>query len=100
VFKAHILVNGETDAVGELASLEQAARKHKLSEAQIAIMMGAAGSVLTELQHAYAEMIASGIGMDAKKSVKSDGYDVTLEMRNRPGGSKKKPSPFGWILGR
>lgn len=100
VFKAHILVDGQTDAVGELASLEQAARKHKLDDAQITIMMDAAGAVLAELQRTYAEMIANGIGMDAKKSVKSDGYDVTVEMRTRPGGSKKKSSPLGWILGR
>jgi hypothetical protein len=100
VFKAHILVNGQTDAVGELASLEHAARMHGLSVTQIAIMIGAVDSVLAELQRTYAEMIASKIGMDAKKCIKSDGYNVMLEMRTPSGGSKKKSGQFGWILGR
>jgi len=100
VFKAHILVNQQTDVVGELASLEQSARKQKLGEAQIAIMLDATGSVLAELQRTYAEMIASGIGIDLKRSVISDDYDITLEMRIRPCGSKQKSRRFGWLLGR
>lgn len=101
MFKAHILVNELTDAVGEMTSLEQSARKQNLDESQITVMITAVSCVLVELQRTRSEMIASSISMDTKKNVKSDAYDVTLEMRTKPrSGKQKKSDPLSWILGR
>lgn len=101
MFRAHILVNELTDAVGAMASLERSARKHSLEESQIATMIAAVGSVLNELQNTRSVMVANGIGLEAKKSVKSNAYDVALEMNTKPESKKKQISgPLSWIRGR
>ena len=100
MFKAHILVNEDTDVAGEMATLEQLAQMHRLGDTKTFVMMKNVESVLADLKQKDSETAAYGIKMEVKKTVETADYQIALELRPRRDGKPKKGGLLSWLLGR
>ncbi len=88
MFKAHIVVGEDTDVSAELAKIESLARKHDLDDIKIFAMVESIESILADLKQQDSETAAYGIKMAIRKTVATDDYQVTLELRPRKASHK------------
>jgi hypothetical protein len=99
MFKAHILVNEDTDVAAELYRIDGLAKKHRLDASKTLALMRNAEDVLSDLKKQDAETAVYGIEMAVKKSLRTEDYDIVLELQPRRSGGKKS-GPFSWLLGK
>ena len=97
MFKAHILVREDTDIGAELANLEQSASKHGVKPIVALSMLRTTEEVLASLKKDDAEAGAYGFAMAVTKHVRTDDYDITLELRRH---SDRKPGFLSKLFGR
>jgi hypothetical protein len=98
VLKAHILVREDTDVSAELDRVERAARKRRLDGAKLLALMRNLEGVLTDLKRQDAETSAYGINMAVKKSIKTEDYDILVELAPRKA-NHRKSGPFSRFFG-
>ena len=99
MFKAHILVNEDTDIAAELYRIDGLAKKHRLDALKTLALMRNAEDILSDLKKQDAETAVYGIKMAVKKSLRTEDYDIVLELQPRKSGGKKS-GPFSWLLGK
>jgi hypothetical protein len=100
MFRARILVSKDSDIASEMAALERAARRHRLDDAQIAIMVENVASLLRDLKQKGTEAASYGISVNVSKTVATDDYAVTLDLQSRNSGKTGKRNPLSWLIGR
>ena len=100
MFKAHILVNEDTDVAAELDRIDALARKHRLDASKTLALMRNAEDVLSDLKKQDAETAIHGIAIAVKKSLRTEDYDIVLELQPRTSGGGKKSGPLSWLLGK
>ena len=99
MFKAHVFVSEDTDVAAELDKIDALARRHNLDDVKIVNLMRNFENVLADLKKQDAETAAYGIQVAIKKSIKTDDYDIVLELRSRKASSGKS-GPLSWLLGK
>lgn len=101
MFKTHIFVNRSTDVATELHHLERVAAKHRLDPAAMSIMISGVASAVAELKQQDVDATAQGIFAAIKKTITTDDYVITLELRpsdTRP--SRRRGGPLSRLFGR
>lgn len=99
MFKTHILVSEDTDVAAELDRIDVLAKKHRLDASKTFALMRNAEDVLSDLKKQDAETAIYGIKMAVKKSLRTEDYDIVLELQPRRSGGKKS-GPLSWLLGK
>jgi hypothetical protein len=99
VFKAHILVSEGTDVAAELDKVDALAKKHHLDESKTFVLMRDVEDVLAELKKQDAETAVYGIKIAVKKSVRTEDYDIVLELQPRKD-SNTKSGPLSRLFRR
>lgn len=98
MFKAHVLVCQDTDVAAESAKIEALANKNHLDGSRLFALMRDVESVLGDLKQQDSETAVHGIKISATKTLATDAYVITFELR--PRSATKKSGLLSRIFGR
>ncbi|MGH7707758.1 MAG: hypothetical protein ACREM6_07505 [Vulcanimicrobiaceae bacterium] len=95
MLKVHIVVSEDTDIAAELDKIDGLAKKHRIGDAKMIVLTGNVETVLADLKRQDTETADYGIKMAVKKSIKTEDYEISLELRPR-----KSPKEGRGLLSR
>jgi len=90
-----IEANPSTDVDAVLATLTRRSQRVGLSEATVASILEATGTVLRALCEQGGRLAANGSQMTVARDVKGAGYHIQIRFRSRT-----RRGPLAWLLGR
>lgn len=101
MFKKHIVFIPDMDVAAQMDSLEAQAVRHGLDNLHVSEMRTRVQDALVDLHREDSEASAYGIEVGITRTITSDDYNVTLELRPRNRQqTRTKRGPFSWLFSR